>query len=87
MWASGGTTPLIWVTPELGAVLSDQFDTPAALHPGKETFVRIEQEVRWGPEPLQILWKNKVCAPPRRRIEPGFSGYLLRGLITVTDMP
>jgi hypothetical protein len=31
------------VTPELGAVLSDQFDAPAALHPEKETFVRIEQ--------------------------------------------
>jgi len=33
-----------YVTPELGAVLSDQFETPAALHPGKEIFVRIEQE-------------------------------------------
>lgn len=54
------------VTPELGAVLSDQFDAPAALHPGQETFVRIEKEVGWGLEPLQILWKNKISAPPPR---------------------
>jgi hypothetical protein len=65
---------------ELGTGVNDQFHRPSALFPGKEPFVHIEQKVRWGPELVQILWRNKSSAP--RRIEPRFSGHLFRGLIT-----
>jgi hypothetical protein len=66
--------PQVSLIAELGAGVSDQFHHPSALHPGKEPFVPSEQEVRWGPQPVQILWRNKISAP--RRIEPRFSGLI-----------
>lgn len=51
-------------------VASGQLHVLAALPPGKESLVPIQQEAGWAPEPVWILWSTEKFLAPARNWNP-----------------
>jgi hypothetical protein len=49
--------------------VSGQLHAPAALTPGKEPPAPIEQEGRWAPESVWVLWRREKSCTKRTKIK------------------
>jgi hypothetical protein len=50
--------------------VSSQLHVPAALQPAKYSWVAIELETGWAPEPVRMLWTREIALVPSENQTP-----------------